>query len=977
LYTSDGALAIGTASTTNTAADIIFHTGGTTSNKERMRIDQAGLIGIGTTTPSNLLTVFSDTAPQFTLSAGSGISQFAFRNAGGNLYIATTTIAGTSTSTVSALSILNNGRIGIGTDTPSANLAVRFVNQDPFIISSSSATTLLVNRTGSIGINTATPGTDLLTVHQRTTGVAQGLRLENAANSRSLSAYIDDNNYANLDSVAVLNIKSDTSVFVTNSAENYAPQTSPAVFSPASALGSQIALVGGSNVAQWAFRNAGGNFYLSTTTVAGTSTTTLSAFTILNNGKVGISSSTPSSLFSITALNNTDQIVDVSTQSGTSALHITSAGNVGLGSTSPKYKLAVVGSAYFDGGTLTAANIIATSTLTVSSLTGCNGVNQVLQTDISGKIVCGAVNGSVNSAAGWVNSDATQSLSLATSTYRIGLATSTPYAKLSVLSGNAATTTLALVPFTGQTANILDIYDTFGVLDSVFTASGKLGIGTTSPSKDFSLVGDMYLNTSSIYIGTTTASTASTTIYALGTTTIAINSNSIKSFSIQNLGTSTPSFNIGTALSANGKWATTSISFFGATTTGLFNAQGVGVRYQNNMWIGDGTATTSVNISRGSLCVDNDGFCYAASTTAGNISARRSILGNADLAEMYLADEAVEPGDVVAISYPSKHIRIASSTDMNQTLGIISTDPGLILGADMDKDTSNLQPVALAGRIPTKVTTGNGPIKAGDYITLSSTTPGVAVKAITAGAVLGQALEDYNGVGIGKIEVFVKNTYFAGLSGLSLDELNLNLLTIASTTATTTAESQAFSTAFFSNLFNKLIAWFGDTANGIQKFFAKEVHTDKICVGDGSAETCLTKAQLDALLLNAANGSSGNTSGSNNNGGDTGSTTPSGSGDVTITPVDTSAPVITVTGNNPAQIPVGVTYSDFGATVLDTNADGSTNSNLGLHFSVDGQSVNDIILDTSTSTTYTIVYSAVDGAGNWGYATRTIEVLNQ
>ena len=44
-------------------------------------------------------------------------------------------------------------------------------------------------------------------------------------------------------------------------------------------------------------------------------------------------------------------------------------------------------------------------------------------------------------------------------------------------------------------------------------------------------------------------------------------------------------------------------------------------------------------------------------------------------------------------------------------------------------------------------------------------------------------------------------------------------------------------------------AWLADAQNGIQKLFAKEIETNSICVADESgAKTCLTKAQLDALI---------------------------------------------------------------------------------------------------------------------------------
>src|SRR5690606_19009437 len=59
----------------------------------------------------------SSTSSQLSLSAGAGISQWTFRNAGGNLYLSTTTVAGTATSTQAALTITNSGALSLGTTT--------------------------------------------------------------------------------------------------------------------------------------------------------------------------------------------------------------------------------------------------------------------------------------------------------------------------------------------------------------------------------------------------------------------------------------------------------------------------------------------------------------------------------------------------------------------------------------------------------------------------------------------------------------------------------------------------------------------------------------------------------------------------------------------------------------------------------------------------------------------------------------------
>jgi hypothetical protein len=89
---------------------------------------------------------------------------------------------------------------------------------------------------------------------------------------------------------------------------------------------------------------------------------------------------------------------------------------------------------------------------------------------------------------------------------------------------------------------------------------------------------------------------------------------------------------------------------------------------------------------------------------------------------------------------------------------------------------------------------------------------------------------------------------------------------------------------------------------------------------------------------------------------------------------NSEAPVITVTGANPATIDVGATYVDLGATVTD-----NVNNNLGYKVSVDGGALIDpsaIWLDTSTSTTHTILYSATDQDGNTGTAERIVNVTS-
>ena len=103
--------------------------------------------------------------------------------------------------------------------------------------------------------------------------------------------------------------------------------------------------------------------------------------------------------------------------------------------------------------------------------------------------------------------------------------------------------------------------------------------------------------------------------------------------------------------------------------------------------------------------------------------------GSYDFAELFpTKDETLGAGEVVAIDplYP-EHVKRADSSAPNLLLGIISTRPGFLAG-EWDKASKKV-PVALAGRVPTKVTVENGPIAVGDALTVSPTRPGFATKA--------------------------------------------------------------------------------------------------------------------------------------------------------------------------------------------------------------------------------------------------------
>lgn len=124
-----------------------------------------------------------------------------------------------------------------------------------------------------------------------------------------------------------------------------------------------------------------------------------------------------------------------------------------------------------------------------------------------------------------------------------------------------------------------------------------------------------------------------------------------------------------------------------------------------------------------------------------------------DLAEWYETKDGVEAGDVVAISsdtyeYDSKLglqtssiLEKATARSSSSVVGVVSSAPYETIGRDALASSKHPRPIALAGRVPVKVSLENGEIKAGDLLTVSSD-PGRAMRSTKAGVTIGRALED-------------------------------------------------------------------------------------------------------------------------------------------------------------------------------------------------------------------------------------------
>ena len=158
--------------------------------------------------------------------------------------------------------------------------------------------------------------------------------------------------------------------------------------------------------------------------------------------------------------------------------------------------------------------------------------------------------------------------------------------------------------------------------------------------------------------------------------------------------------------------------------------------------------------------------------------------------------------------------------------------------------------------------------------------------------------------------------------------------------------------------------WVGEkieVATGyIKQLFADKVTTKEFCIDDLCISRNEFKMLLDKAGVEATNSQFpiSNFQSISNEGGSTTATS--------------SAPIITINGNNPAEIVKGTPYADLGAIVTDDKDD-----NLGIKYYVDGIKVEQISLDTSTTTTYTIDYVATDSDGNTATSTRKVIIKEE
>ncbi len=519
--------------------------------------------------------------------------------------------------------------------------------------------------------------------------------------------------------------------------------------------------------------------------------------TVANSGNVGIGTNAPSRLLEVagsglfnaataqvtvqstatTAEFNTnfDQATDVTNTFGSNStlgyfgttsnhpimfrtnnverMRIDTSGNVGIGTTTPTGgKIAVVGAA-------------ANTGIQITGLTSGTGVSASVTTGTGLAALSLSTGEAVNVTA------STTGNGLRYNTTAAGLTTGSAL----VVSGNAAsitadysgalinvspTRTMTAAATRNDSGNFLSLVrsNTVNGASSVYNLTGALAnlssnvtctLGSCTDSANILNLTQSYANSTGAILNITGAGNGN--LASLDSTNAGANGVSID---IQSSSASQFALNV---TSSNG-------------ATSILSA-----RADGNVGIGDTGPTNKLKVV-GSLCVSSaTGAC--AGNVSGTIYATNTTVQAADLAENYISSQTLEPGDLVVPAQDGNDMAVIRSTRASQTqlIGVISTQPGVTLNSDakIDEAHPNVYPIALAGRVPVKVSDENGAIQVGDMLT-SSSTPGVAMKATAPGVIIGRALEAFTGSGNGKIMTFVGVSYGDSTKVLASLQLDAN-----------------------------------------------------------------------------------------------------------------------------------------------------------------------------------------------------------
>ena len=318
---------------------LFFGTNGGAGATAQMVIANTGNVGIGTTSPSQLLTVGNNN--QFTVSsagsvnmAGGIVAQGAIYGLSVNAYnyvdsgygVDKMTLAGGaggsatdyvsfSTNSTEKVRILTNGNVGIGTTSPQAKLT---------ITNTGASNQLLFEDSGAASGQ-----------HFGSLGFSQGQFNFNILNDA----------YATT-SRMVIDKSGNVGIGTTSPIASLQVNGSMVLGNIATLPNMSGGMTAGNVISN--FNNLGGLLLKKTSTGTGDyfeaqDSSANSLFVIKSSGNVGIGTASPGTRLSVVGLAGANDIFDLASSTGTSVLRVDKSGNVGIGTTGPGYALHVVG----------------------------------------------------------------------------------------------------------------------------------------------------------------------------------------------------------------------------------------------------------------------------------------------------------------------------------------------------------------------------------------------------------------------------------------------------------------------------------------------------------------------------------------------------------------------------------------------------------------------------------------------------------
>lgn len=602
------------------------------------------------------------------------------------------------------------------------------------------------------------------------------------------------------------------------------------------------------------------------------------------NTKVGINSNTPMATLAVQGYASSLPIFDVASSSGASFLRVLANGKVGIGTTTPRNPLDVRAV----GGTEEVLRIGGGSTNDTYGF-GVGG----------GSHAAGGYFGLWHFSA--TTNDWDTNVFLVTPTgdfypqHNIQIAPPSGYTNgnnLGLFPQTDATLENAVLKLYGANALQFDVRPYTGTWGTQVTAMyingvGNVGIATTTPLARLTIAGATIATSSNaltVYNASTTRlfKVADSGDISMGSADGFYYEASTSISYVNSLQTGGLNFDDNAGLVS---WVDMTIDNNATTGTPegytaslngnpmiLVYGDSVGDGTVTNMTVSIGTSTTSTY----KLYIDAGGSANAGLGVNGYIKSSGFIAGTTtlDLAETYPLDPNCSAlgncpavGDVVCANEKNVNIQIpdpsnpsstidtvntlfviekCSATSTDNAIGVVSANPGFVLGGYDLNDTlksknpglypSTYQPVALSGRVPVNVSLENGPIKAGDLLT-SSVQPGVAVKAVEPGRVIGVALESASATSsVPTIKMFVNPHWSVG--SLTEEQISNELPDFS-----VQGILDSFTVAVENSL-RKLGMLLKNGVATVKQLFADKVQTNQLCVG----ATCVNEQQLQDLL---------------------------------------------------------------------------------------------------------------------------------